>query len=258
MSNIHGLSSKKKNDDDDDDEANNQYVGGVDGRGGGSGLAVQPNNDDASGARDNVFRLAEGASANEATAAGDGNNEVRRSITMYRNGFVVDDGPYRRLDDPANAEFLNSLAQGKTPRELVQGAGSNDITVGLIDKRSEEYVEKFQSFSGAGSSLRNAAVSDSGSVDGAIDPASLPAQPPAADTNQPTTSIAVRLLNGKRKVIKINLSSSVLVLASHLREASPSTSFRLLSGFPPKPLIDMKMSIEDAGLKGAQVSMSKV
>lgn len=35
-----------------------------------------------------------------------------RTITMYNGGFTVDDGPFRRLDDPANKDFLRDLAEG--------------------------------------------------------------------------------------------------------------------------------------------------
>lgn len=31
---------------------------------------------------------------------------VTHNITFWRNGFTVDDGPLRRLDDPANSDFL--------------------------------------------------------------------------------------------------------------------------------------------------------
>lgn len=31
---------------------------------------------------------------------------IIRNITFWRNGFTVDDGPLRRIDDPANAQFL--------------------------------------------------------------------------------------------------------------------------------------------------------
>lgn len=31
---------------------------------------------------------------------------VTHNITLWSNGFTVDDGPLRRLDDPANASFL--------------------------------------------------------------------------------------------------------------------------------------------------------
>ena len=92
---------------------------------------------------------------------------------------MVDNEPYRRLDDPANSEFLRSLARGVTPQELWNGGGTDKgvggIVVGLEDKRGVEYEDntdrngegrlsirgrgdgagagRFQSFSGASQSL---------------------------------------------------------------------------------------------------------
>lgn len=287
MSNIHGLFSGGNGKDDDsnrkdNDDENSRYVGGIGDRGGGSGLAVQPNPDaegvggggglfgggGGGGERDSVFRLAQNATAEDQA-------RVRRTITMYRDGFVVDDGPYRRLDDPENAEFLRALAMGRTPRELYDQAkeqGKN-VTVGLVDKRTEEYVEEFRSFSGQGNTLgaapattttsEGAAGGESSVSDDTFDSETLSMLPvPTLDATQPTTSIQVRLPSGRRRVLKINLGSTVTDLAVMLREdaveafSSPAL-FRLVSGFPPKPLDDPASTIEDAGLRGAQVSMQK-
>jgi UBX domain-containing protein 1 len=248
MSNVHGLYSDRSNDDDSEDDSNNRFVGGIDARGGGSGLAVEPKHDedDTGGAsnRDSVFNLAEQAGSDEPA-------QVRRTITMYRDGFVVDDGAYRRLDDPANADFLRSLAQGRTPAELVDHGVDASVTVGLIDKRREEYVEEFQSFSGEGATL---GASVSGNT---VDPASLPEAVPV-DPARPFTSIQVRLPNGQRKVIKIQLDATVLQLAAHIKPLmveDNAAPFRLVSGFPPKPLEDFEATVEAAGLKGAQVQI---
>mmetsp|Transcript_16693 Transcript_16693/g.25909 ORF Transcript_16693/g.25909 Transcript_16693/m.25909 type:complete len:279 (-) Transcript_16693:210-1046(-) len=277
MSNIHGLSAfREKDEKDDDEDRNERYVGGVDSRGGGSGLAVEPNTDDGvnsggvppppGASRDSVFNLAENAAGPGESGEGD-SPPPRRTITMYRDGFVVDNGPYRRLDDPANADFLRSLARGMTPRELMeesQGNGSGgDVTVGLIDKRSEEYVETFQSFSGAGTTLGGATTAvaseggdtnDSTSTNGIVNPTTLPA-PTEVDMSRPTTSIQVRLMNGTKQVIKLNTDRTVLQLAAHL----PLTegNFTLVSGFPPKPLLNLQQTLEEAGLKGAQVVQKK-
>lgn len=166
---------------------------------------------------------------------------------------MVDDGPYRRLDDPANADFLRALAIGQVPMELAHEAGPGGVTIGLIDKRREEYVEPFRSFSGTGATL-GAGTSDAvhGSV---VDPTSLPDATPV-DPDRPTTSVAVRLPNGQRKVVKVNLDMTVLQLAAHIRgQMSDPAPFRIVSGFPPKPLEDFSVSVEDAGLKGAQVQI---
>ena len=34
---------------------------------------------------------------------------VTHNVTFWRNGFTVDDGPLRHLDDPANASFLEVI-----------------------------------------------------------------------------------------------------------------------------------------------------
>lgn len=35
---------------------------------------------------------------------------VNHAVTLWRNGFTVDDGPLRRFDDPANASFLEVIS----------------------------------------------------------------------------------------------------------------------------------------------------
>jgi UBX domain-containing protein 1 len=230
-----------------------------------SGLAVEPTPGSrappAGDDQDSIFNLAEQASE-------DDEGQVRRTITMYRDGFMVDDGPYRRLDDPANAGFLRALAMGQVPPELAQdtasgggGGGLGGVTIGLVDKRREEYVETFRSFSGAGATLGGGTSSSSpddalqGSTS-TVDPASLPDTTPV-NADQPTTSVAVRLPNGQRRVVKVNLDMTVLQLAAHVRDqmTDPTVPFRIVSGFPPKPLEDLSMTVADAGLKGAQVQI---
>jgi UBX domain-containing protein 1 len=165
------------------------------------------------------------------------------------------------LDDPANADFLKALAQGRTPAEMLQtegGAPDGNVVVGLIDKRSVDYEEEeptFQSFSGHGHVLAAAAGA---ATDGMFDPTTLPEQPPTVDESHPTTTIAVRTLSSGRRVIRINLSATVRDLAAHVRQdAEAGAGFYLAAGFPPKPLTDPNQTIEAAGLKGAQVSMKK-
>jgi len=225
-----------------------------------SGLAVLPNSDDDNDASSSIFRQAGQATADD--------GPVRRTITMYRDGFTVDDGPYRRLDDPNNAEFLSSLARGVTPRELSEGG--EDVTVGLVDKRGEEYDPSaapsgggggggFQSFSGAGNSLGTATSSSGGgeSSNGVFVP-DASATAPTLDASRPSTSIQVRLLNGKRLVVKVNLDASVSSLGEHIDANGASTEpYVLVSGYPPRPLTDLGQSIESAGLKGAQVMQKK-
>lgn len=270
--NIHGLHDDKGSNDDSEDETEKRFVGGVDARGGGSGLAVLPSNDDKkSSASDSIFNRANAdTAASGGSGGGGGGGEVRRTITMYRSGFTVDDGPYRQLNDPNNSEFLTALARGMIPRELSEEAGGDgEVAVGLVDKRGEEYdPEKhgssggggggggsgFQSFSGEGQSL--AASARPMVMAGVIDPSNA-GTPQPLDESRPTTSIAIRLLNGKRIVVKVNLDSPVLELGQHISDQAGSDSYVLTSGYPPATTDDLGKTIEEAGLKGAQVVLKK-
>jgi len=307
MPNIHGLHSIRSNDppsrrgndddsDDDEDDSNRRYVGGIDARGGGSGLAVLPNPNElrpggAGGAADLIFGMAESSSLPSSSNSGGGNGSgetSRRTITMYRSGFTVDDGPYRRLDDVNNTEFLTSLARGRIPRELQpqaqQGGDDNDededddnipeVMVGLVDRRSEEYDPNRHgnsgnnggptpSFTGEGNSLGGGSSSAIASTSGGIiDPASSSdmsstTAPLPIDETRPVTTIAVRLLDGKRLVVKVNTDVAVIEVTRHIGTNSGSDRYVMTSGFPPSIIEDLTQSVESAGLKGAQVVLKK-
>ncbi|KAL3821841.1 hypothetical protein ACHAXA_002594 [Cyclostephanos tholiformis] len=308
MPNIHGLHTIRKNsppprrrvgrrsedddDDDDDGHANDRYVGGVDSRGGGSGLAVVPNpNDGRRTYADSIFDIAEDAGdAASGAGGGGGPGTTRRTITMYRSGFTVDDGPYRRLDDPSNSEFLTSLAGGRIPRELSSNDGGTssmaEVTVGLVDRRGEEYDPEhhgrggrggsggggFQSFSGEGQSLggsssslataSSSSPSGGGGGGGVVDPSVLlsTAPPPEiVDESRPITTVAVRLLDGKRLVVRMNADSTIRELAIRIGNNNGITTDRYVftSGYPPTIIDDLDSTIEGAGLMGAQIVLRR-
>ena len=264
MSNVHGLYSNRDNDasDDSDNERNNRYVGGVSARGGGSGLAVEPNT------ADDALLSSIRANASEATAD-ELSEPPRRTITLYRSSFTVDNGPERRLDDPDNAEFLKDLARGVVPRELQEESGG-DAAVGLMDKRQMEYADDTgagsgiggnrgaaaaaRSFTGEGQSLGSTSVVSSGGI---ISPTEATA--PELDSSQPTTVIQIRLLNGKRLRVKINKNATISVLVQHINASGDAGSedYTLSAGFPPKTLEDMSVTIEESGLAGSQVVQKK-
>lgn len=266
--NVHGLFTNRSDSDQDDDNSNNRYVGGVSVRGGGSGLAVEPNTSEPSIL--NAIRAnATEESSSEAAASASSDNP-RRTITLYRSSFSIDDGPERRLDDPANASFLKDLAKGVVPKELQNDAAvGGEATVGLIDKRQMEYSDdpsrgngglqssNFTSFAGEGQSLGG--ESTLVNSNGVITPSASMSSPPPLDDSSPKTIVQVRLLCGKRLRIEINKSSKILVLVQHMNESGQAGTedYILSSGFPPKTLDDLEKSIEECGLAGSQVIQKK-
>jgi len=269
---LNSLRGDNNEDDDSADDENNRYVGGVGARGGGSGLAVVPNQDqEGAPPSDAIFNLAEAADPPPSGNDGAG-GEVRRTITMYRSGFTVDDGPHRRLDDPANAEFLRNLARGMVPSELrreVEGQG--EVLVGLVDKRGQEYDPSkhvsrgrgdgpggvFESFSGEGQALSSGdGALAAAAAGGIIDP--VAARPPAPlDESRPSTSVAVRLPSGKRIVVRVNLDAPVSEVGNHIGQQAGAEPYVLTGGYPPAAIGDLMKTVEEAGLKGAQVAVRK-
>merc|ERR550539_1822470 len=79
-----------------------------------------------------------------------------RAVTVYRNGFTVDNGPFRPLSDPLNKKFMDEMAAGRCPSEL-QAGSREPVHVALHDKRSEDYKEPppppYTKFSGEGNTL---------------------------------------------------------------------------------------------------------
>jgi SEP domain len=101
---------------------NELFIGGIDQKGGGSGLAVvgppgggkapvpaQPD------VFDRIFERAQGHSEEDSGSSSSEPSGTRRVITMYRNGFVVDDGPFRDATSPDNQLFIRSLEAGRVP-----------------------------------------------------------------------------------------------------------------------------------------------
>lgn len=98
----------------------------ITGNRGGSGLAVvgPPSGRPSNNILDNIVQKATHQSEEPPGDFGetDGQNV---EIVLYRNGFVVNDGPLRDLTSPQNQEFLASLERGEVPRGKILLKRSN-------------------------------------------------------------------------------------------------------------------------------------
>jgi hypothetical protein len=180
------------------------------------------------------------------------------TITFYKDGFTVDDGPLRKpTDSPEDEAFLSAVNQGRMPDEFAAADGQAEGDVHLIDKSGEAYTPPpvvLKPFSGEGRSMRDDAA---GSSSGAAAAAPTEAQELSLDPNAPTTTLQVRLADGSRKVVKANHTHTVLQLRSHIATfLAPGASFTLKAGFPPKPLMDEGLTLADAKLLGDTILQS--
>ena len=55
-------------------------------------------------------------------------------LTVYKNGFTVDDGPFRDISVKENKKFMDEVEKGFIPQELIN-QGKTELAIALEDKR---------------------------------------------------------------------------------------------------------------------------
>eukprot|EP01035_Chromulina_nebulosa_P017926 gene17926-23548_t len=254
MSRIASLNDINKK---DDKKKNEYYAGGVDNRGGGSGLAVEgpPRPNGPNDPYDEIVRRATENSRdpNISSTIDDSN---RRRITLYRNGFTIDDGPLRDALTPEGIAFLQDLQNGRLPTELNNG---KELTVELADKRQEEYkappAPAYIPYSGTGASL-GSSQSDDACI---FTPDILEdVEEIIVNNNRPSTTVQIKTHNGQKLKLKINHDSTVLQLAAHINRVVPTDAFTLNAGFPPKDIVDPTQTMKEANLIGASITQKTI
>jgi UBX domain-containing protein 1 len=191
--------------------------------------------------------------------------ELTVTIAFYANGiFTVNDGEPRRIDDPANLEFMNAISRGQCPPELDPGDPDVHIAVNLV-RRGEDYTPpaqpRFTAFGGAGRKLTDTAADAGGpSTSAAAAAATAPSTSggvpwEGADPEKPKTSIQLRLADGSRQVAEFNLDQTVGDIRKFIHAARPDMpwTYSLATAFPQASLNDDAITIESAGLANSVV-----
>ncbi|KFK23686.1 hypothetical protein AALP_AAs50902U000400 [Arabis alpina] len=190
---------------------------------------------------------------------------VMHTITFWRNGFTIDDGPLRTFDDPLNAPFMQSIARSECPRELEPADRKIRVHVDLV-RREENYTEPPKPknpFQGQGRTL---GASGSGSSSTAAEPqasslpmnitAPTPTRGLVVDPAAPTTSVQLRLADGTRLVSRFNNHHTIRDIRGFIDASRPggSKEYQLLTvGFPPKQLTELDQTIDQAGIANSVV-----
>ncbi|KAE9599081.1 hypothetical protein Lal_00044093 [Lupinus albus] len=187
---------------------------------------------------------------------------VVHSIVFWSNGFTVNDGPLRSLDDPENASFLESIKKSECPKELEPADRRSSVHVNLI-RRSEKYPEPAKqqpvSFQGVGRTLGSSSTSvgpEPIAVSTPLNCAPTPSAGLVVDQSLPSTSIQIRLADGTRLISHFNLNHTVSDIRGFVDASRPGAqrNYQLqMMGFPPKVLTDHTQTIEQAGLANSVV-----
>ncbi|PRQ28342.1 putative SEP domain-containing protein [Rosa chinensis] len=139
---------------------------------------------------------------------------VVHNIIFWSDGFSVNDGPLRQLDDPENAPFLEFIRKSDCPRELQPEDRSTEVHINLIRR--------------------------DGKCPGLV-----------VDKSLPWTSIQLKLADGTCMTAEFNYRhtiSDIRTFVDTSRPGSPSNYQLLVMGRPPKILNDPTQTIEEADL----------
>jgi UBX domain-containing protein 1 len=170
----------------------------------------------------------------------------RLKLTIYKNGFVINDGEFRNKNEPANKKFMEEVERGYIPNELVK-KGYTDLGIEMDDRREENYEppkeeKKFHAFTGQGKSLGN--VNTQGLH---VDKSATS----NVDRSRPTCKVNIRLFNGEVVNEDFNLNQTLRDVFNFVRRKSGSNNFSLLDGFPPRPLTDFNKTIQELHLENS-------
>lgn len=267
--NVASLSDLRKKKDERDDSSGNSsrynelYTGGgksglaVIGGGGGGEMSAEERNGKIL-RRVKRSKTKEKGSENSTASDTTNDGEKRPSIiiTLYRNGFVVGDGPFRPNGEEKNKRFLNDLAKGECPAELETEDHKHSV-VELKDKHDTDYVgPAFVAFEGQGRTM-----SAETCVERAPDMELGEPRKIVADEKKKTVRVQVMLHDRRREVVSCNATTTVKQLWLHVAAITPALGgkFVLLQGYPPKPIGKdaMDSTIGEAGLAGARVMQRK-
>ena len=77
---------------------------------------------------------------------------------------------------------------------------------------------------------------------------------PVIDPNVEKTLIKTTLSTGQQTTLELNTTHTVADIHTYVMSVNPNvTSYQLVSGYPPTPLMDPSVTIATAGLKSANV-----
>ena len=167
-------------------------------------------------------------------------------LSLYKNGFIMDNGEFRNKNEPANKKFMEEIEKGYIPNELVK-KGITDLGIEMDDHRDENYEppkeeKKFQAFTGLGKSISS------------VNTEGLHVNKNATsnvDRSRPTCKVNIRLFNGEVVSEDFNLNQTLQDVINFVKKKSGSNNFSLLDGFPPRPLTTYNKTIQELHLEGS-------
>ncbi|SJK86505.1 ubiquitin regulatory protein, putative [Babesia microti strain RI] len=139
-----------------------------------------------------------------------------RTVELYKDGFIVDGGEFRSLEDPENKKFIREIQQGIAPKEL--HGGNNEICIQLVDHQSIPFPGKQSKTKNT--PLRERRFEKYSKVPGK------------------TRTVNIKLYTGESISLEISESASINDLFDSINSLSGlnTQQYILLADYPPKQI----------------------
>ncbi|KAH9905041.1 SEP-domain-containing protein [Xylariomycetidae sp. FL2044] len=185
-----------------------------------------------------------------------------RTLHLWRDGFSVDDGELRRFDDPANADALRMIQQGRAPIHLMNVRYDEPLDVKLQqhDENYRQLPKIYKPFGGEGRRLGSpvpgetaaaaSTMSSTGSAAGvpAVSSSSTASAATTVDSSQPTIMIRIQMPDGTRLPARFNTTQTVNDVYHFISQASSELrtgGWVLATTFPNKDHTDKSLILGD-------------
>ena len=184
-----------------------------------------------------------------------------RTLHLWRDGFSIDDGELRRFDDPANANDLRMIQQGRAPLHLMNVRFDEPLDVKLQqhDENWRPLPKVYKPFSGEGRRLGSPVPGDSSasapapaatSTSQASTAAGSSSAAPASsiDDSQPSVLIRIQMPDGTRLPARFNLTQTIGDIYGFITSSSPELragGWVLATTFPNKDHTDKSLLLGD-------------
>ncbi|CRG98083.1 ubiquitin regulatory protein, putative [Plasmodium gallinaceum] len=177
-------------------------------------------------------------------------SENCRHITLYKNGFIIDDGEFRDLEVEENKKFMENIEAGILPKELA--SKDKTVNVALKDKSNQIYTKKKQKdddlYKGQGIKLGgNTSNTNEEELNKLLTSSPSEVKKINIDENKPLTTLHVRLYNGRKISQKFNYDHTVEDLFQYVYSVTP-INFSLYFDFPLKLIERNEQTLENANL----------
>ncbi|KAH9600468.1 SEP domain [Trypanosoma melophagium] len=183
-------------------------------------------------------------------------------VTVYRNGYAIDNGPLQPKDSAEGKAFFHALNTGVVPDSVAAMYPNTNISVRLVDSTQQDAPTTHVPFAGEGRRLCSTTTT-TGTSEATAAGAKLGVSGSFhLNEDEETSKLVIVNLLGERKEFKVNPKrhtvADLFVLAA--QHAQPGAlAFQLIArDIPPRPLQDTSLTIDAAKLRNATVMMRPV